>query len=80
MERNPTQQDSLILYSSLTSVYHPHYLYPAHPDLCKPHPHSLLAMDFITSIFFPVSPATEDHEVPVEHEKKSSNPYGFCVV
>lgn len=45
------------------------------------HTHSLLAMDFITSILFPVSPATEDYEDPVDREGSgSSNPYGFCVV
>lgn len=39
-----------------------------------------LAMDFLTSIFLPVAPATGDHEDPIDRDGGSSNPYGFCVV
>ncbi|KAF8609847.1 hypothetical protein BDV93DRAFT_517077 [Ceratobasidium sp. AG-I] len=81
MTGGPIQQDSIAL--SHTSAYHPT------PKSCiscifllAHTTHSLLAMDFVTSIFFPVSPATEDIEdpVPVDREGSSSNPYGYCVV
>lgn len=46
------------------------------------HPHSLLAMDFLTSIFYPVSPATAEYETTEREDPvdRKDNPYGFCVV